>query len=758
MKKIVIVGGGLSGMLVALNLLRRPDDLDITVIDKRPAGCLGAAYSTDHPCHLLNVMADKMSAFPDDSGHFTRWLSGSGLDYNGNSFVPRGIYRRYILDLLNKELAMDKPGLRYAYWQDLAVDLSADRQCLLLQSGRQIRFDKLVLALGNFDPAPLSLPGKAYLTHSGYHTAGLDQEPLRDLPSDAGILIIGSGLSMVDMVLCLAHRNHRGPITALSTHGLIPLPHRDGPSYSITGWQPDQTSTALEALRMVRHHFEKAAQQGIGWQAVVNAIRPFTQEIWLHLPPSEKRKFMEHLRHFWGVARHRVPQESAEVLHRLIAADQLSVCGGRIRAIWINADNTFTVEYRHGSSGEIRTLIVDHIVNCMGPAGDYERLQDPFVKNLIGRGLIRADALKLGLDCTKEGAIRERSGALSPRIYTIGPPAKGILWECTAVPEIRMAALLLANQITGTVNDQIKSPYIMSRKSQSSSLFDVDSLLLRLVSYSWQKLYFYERVLKRKVFIREFKPLPDDVCIVTYMRSGTTMLQMLLYQLLTEGDMSFKHLSDVSPFLEDVITSGEKLRNLPSPRCFKTHGDYKYFPRKADGRIICVIRNGMDVAASAFHYYKNYSMPNLEWDSFLRNNFMGSHSWFKYVADWLQNKNRFNICYIRYEDLIQHKRESIEKLAAFLNVPLTEEKIQRVQERSSFEFMKQHQDKFGRSKLDETKADDHFIRKGESDKGRLLFTDEQRERFIELYNRYLGKYGLGYDFSRPGVNANLELA
>jgi uncharacterized NAD(P)/FAD-binding protein YdhS len=453
MSKIVIVGGGLSGMLVALNLIRRLEDPDITVIDKRPAGSLGMAYSTDRPYHLLNVTAERMSAFPDDSGNFTRWLEESGLGYNRNSFVPRGIYRRYIFDLLDKELARDKLRIKYTFLQGLAVDLSPDRQCLLLQSGRQVRFDKLVLALGNFDPAPLRLPGNAYLSHPGYHSSGLDWELHRDLPADAGILVIGSGLSMVDVVLCLDQRHYYGPVTALSTHGLIPLPHRDCPSYSITGWQPDQGATALEVLRMVRKHFEEAMQKGIGWQAVVNAIRPFTQEIWMHLPADEKLKFMEHLRHLWGVARHRIPPESAEILHRRIAAGQLSVCSGRIRTIRINAENTFTVEYRGRTSRKNCTLIVDQIVNCMGPAGDYERLEDTFVRNLMSRGLIRADALRLGVDCTPEGIVRERSGALSPNIYTIGPPAKGILWECTAVPEIRTTAVRLAGVIASAVRE-----------------------------------------------------------------------------------------------------------------------------------------------------------------------------------------------------------------------------------------------------------------------------------------------------------------
>lgn len=298
----------------------------------------------------------------------------------------------------------------------------------------------------------------------------------------------------------------------------------------------------------------------------------------------------------------------------------------------------------------------------------------------------------------------------------------------------------------------------MKKDSHSTSFLNFDPLLLRLVSYSWQKLYFYERVLKRRIFIREFEPLPDDICVVTYMRSGTTMLQMLLYQLLTDGNMNFRHLSDISPFLEDAITSGDRLRNLPSPRCFKTHGNYKYFPRKADGRIVYVIRNGMDVAASVYHYYKNYSMPNLTWDWFLNKNFMGPDSWFKHVADWLENKHHLNICYLQYEDLTQNKRQNIEKLATFLNVPLTEEKMQRVLERCSFDFMKQHQEKFGRPKLDISKVDDQFIRKGESDKGQLQFNEEQRAKFNELYNKYLGKYNLGYDFSGGTAGANLEIA
>lgn len=285
------------------------------------------------------------------------------------------------------------------------------------------------------------------------------------------------------------------------------------------------------------------------------------------------------------------------------------------------------------------------------------------------------------------------------------------------------------------------------KKNTGSSSWSYNKMLLKLASIGWQRLFDLEKSLKRKIFIHEFDPRKDDICVATYMRSGTTLLQMVLYQLLTEGDMNFKHMSDISPLLEDAIQSGNILRDLSSPRFFKTHGDYKYFPEKINGKIIYGVRNGMDVAASMFHYYKDYNMPDLQWDRFLNKVFMERISWFKHVAEWMENRHHFNIFYVRYEDLTQDTRKTVEKLAAFLNVKPSEEVLRRVEERCSFEYMKQYQEKFGRARLSPNKTDDQFLRKGESNKGQLEFTGEQRAKFEELYNKYLSRYNLGYDFS-----------
>lgn len=298
----------------------------------------------------------------------------------------------------------------------------------------------------------------------------------------------------------------------------------------------------------------------------------------------------------------------------------------------------------------------------------------------------------------------------------------------------------------------------MSKGSQLSLSARYHRLLLRLVSASWQKLFSWEKSLKRKIFIREFDAREDDICVVTYMRSGTTLVQMILYQLLTDGNMNFKHLSDVSPLLEDAIGSPRQLQKLPSPRFFKTHGDYKYFPRKSNARIIYVVRNGMDVASSIFHYYKNYTMPDIHWERFLNNNFMDRNSWFRHVEEWMANKHQLNICYIKYEDVTGNMRQTIKKLAAFLNIDPSEEVINRTLERCSFEFMKQHEPKFGRPKISNDKTDQFFIRKGESNTGQLEFSEAQRNKFIQLYNKHLARYNLGYDFSEKAVNTAVSFA
>src|SRR4051812_14332551 len=104
-KRVLIVGGGASGVLLASHLLRDSATTRVAVVERRPELGAGVAYGTAHPSHLLNVRAANMSAFPDRPDHFCRWLVASGAARDPaladpRCFAPRRVYRDYLTSLL----------------------------------------------------------------------------------------------------------------------------------------------------------------------------------------------------------------------------------------------------------------------------------------------------------------------------------------------------------------------------------------------------------------------------------------------------------------------------------------------------------------------------------------------------------------------------------------------------------------------------------------------------------------------------------
>lgn len=246
-----------------------------------------------------------------------------------------------------------------------------------------------------------------------------------------------------------------------------------------------------------------------------------------------------------------------------------------------------------------------------------------------------------------------------------------------------------------------------------------------------EKMYFEQ-------FKMEFGERDDDVYIVTYPKSGTTLMQMLLYHLTTDGDMSFPHIYSVSPWIRNDSYRKMKPRKLPSPRLIKTHDKYSFFSKDTKGRFVFVYRNGMDVAVSQYHQNKNYNNPKLKFESYLKV-FFKQKAWFKYCQAWFKNKNKFNIIYIRYEDLLLDKRGEIEKLSKFLGISPTEQQIENAIKYSSFEYMKDHEDKFGDKEPEVKKIYDQFIRKGQKGEGRSMFDQTQKSLYEADYAKYLQK-------------------
>jgi len=444
---IAVIGGGFTGSLLALHLLRRCPRARVVLIERHRQFGRGLAYSTGNDSHLLNVSAGRMSAFHDRPRDFVDWLERSGVakevvSYDETSFVPRRLFGAYVRHLLNRELkGCDADRLELLRGEVVGI-AESDRLVLQLEDGDRLAAHLAVLAVGNFPPEAPAIEDPWAYQSPWYKADPWACDTLEALDPEAGVLLIGSGLTMVDTVISLLDAGHRGPIHALSRRGLLPRRH------AATGEAPPPPLSPLPSriaglMRRVRQEIAREREQGASWQAIIDGLRPATQSLWLSLPPTERARFLRHVRPWWDVHRHRMAPEIAQRIEWLIRLGRLTVTAARITAYERGAHG-IAVRFLPARKSEARFEGVQRIINCSGPGADFERSRNPLLRQLRARGQVRPDPLGLGLDVTLQGAVVAQDGAISQRLYAAGPLTKGVFWEITAVPEIRRQCELLA--------------------------------------------------------------------------------------------------------------------------------------------------------------------------------------------------------------------------------------------------------------------------------------------------------------------------
>jgi len=452
MKKITIIGSGATGTLLAVNLIRHGggQPLEINIVEKKEKIGRGVAYSTVQDFHLLNVPAAKMGAFPDDVEHFHRWLTKEKRDYAPNDFVPRKLYGEYLRELLYKTIENKNASVVVRVFDGEAVDVTVEdeRTQVILDSGEVILSDKVVLAFGNFLPPHPKSSSQTFIESEKYFQNPWRGDLTEKISSDDDVFIIGTGLTFADVVMSLYHNNHQGKIFGFSTRGLLPAVHELGHSYPSFADELKSPTRITDLLKIVRCHISKAESNGGNWRAVIDSLRPPTQEIWLNLPEPEKRYFMQHLSRYWNVARHRLPPETWEILNEMQTANRLQIGKGRLRNIEADADGKFEITF--SADAVEKHLTADAVINCIGSESNFNRLDSKLVKNLLAKGLINTDSLRLGVDAVPDGRTIGKNGAISETILTVATALRGVLWESTAMPEIRTQtnnlALALLNQ------------------------------------------------------------------------------------------------------------------------------------------------------------------------------------------------------------------------------------------------------------------------------------------------------------------------
>ena len=454
-RTIAIIGGGFAGSMTAVHLMKQHEvPVHIILINSHYPLAKGVAYSSYSHKHLLNVPAKNMSAFPDKPNDFMNWIKNhdnyGALDQNElpGMYLPRNIYGHYLKDTFDNAIRKKPENVSIEFIHDEAIDLEkTETQVQIYFSvSPPIFADKVLLAMGNQQPRHPDFRNDTFINSKRYFPNPWVNEAVSHPEKDEQVLVIGNGLTMVDVVFGLREKKFNGKIFSLSPHGFKILPHRKFEPY--TGLMDDLNPPYnLEKLvKTFRAHVKILRSNGVTGEAVVDSLRPLTQKIWLSLSKKEKERFMYHLRHMWGVARHRLPMDVHKHIQHMILDDKLEIISGRIHSLQeLNDGVEITIARRNKS--EMLNIKVGRVINCTGPEVDITKMKSPLIQNMLLSKTVLPDELKMGFYATPDGTIINSDGSTSERIFTIGSWLKGILWESTAVPELRGQAKAVAGKM-----------------------------------------------------------------------------------------------------------------------------------------------------------------------------------------------------------------------------------------------------------------------------------------------------------------------
>lgn len=432
-QRVVIVGGGYSGAMLAARLAET--GVASTIIDRTGDFGLGVAYSTPFDGHLLNVRANRMTAVEGRPDDFVDWLKANHSDRaDPESFAPRRLYGLYVQDRLNAVDAAHPGLISRITGEATAVEGATVR----LADGQGVEGDAVVLATGN--PAPkTAAPDEAgsRIIVDGWAPGALDRIGQTD-----DIILVGTGLTMVDMVLWLEARGWRGKARTLSRRGLTPRGHEARPDTPVP-----PTDDLLHATPSNRLHEARRLSKQAGWRGVMEGLRPITAEVWREADTVTRARLVRHLRPWWDVHRHRIADSIAAALTALATAGRLTVTAGRVSKIEQNADGV-TLNYRPRNGPAQPPLTARWLIDCTGPGHDPAK--DALTGPLLASGRARLDALKLGLDLDGQGRVLAADGMPDPRLLVLGPPARAAFWETIAVPDIRKRIEDVVKTLTDT--------------------------------------------------------------------------------------------------------------------------------------------------------------------------------------------------------------------------------------------------------------------------------------------------------------------
>ncbi|MGV1014457.1 MAG: FAD/NAD(P)-binding protein [Methyloceanibacter sp.] len=444
---ICVIGGGFTGAVAAIACLKRLEQpLRLSVIEPSPSLGRGVAFGGDHPLHLLNVRARDLSVQTDRPRDFLNWAFRQ-IDQGENdprlheglahAFLPRQLFGEYVRQRLF-EAAENRGDVAFAIVNDAAVFCSRRAGRFLVHTGSAGTLDADVVILAT-----------AYGMRTPSATGGLapyDPVSREQFSKAKSIALIGSGLTMVDVLLASRRDGFTGKATVISRRGQLPKAHASkGVVPQEVGLPQSKSLSRLTGA--IRIACEAAERHGTPWQAIVNGLRPSLQDIWQGLPIEEQARFLRHVRPFWDTHRHRLPGEVHERIQAEFNEGRAALLRGRVIDV-ARAPEGFVLTLQRRGSVKTEIVRTDLAFDCTGHRPD---LRSPLLQSLLDQGFACTDPHRLGLRVKRNGQVLKPDLGPMPGLYALGPLGQGSLWEITAVPEIVRQADAAAARIAALI-------------------------------------------------------------------------------------------------------------------------------------------------------------------------------------------------------------------------------------------------------------------------------------------------------------------
>lgn len=438
--RITIIGAGFAGSALAIQLLqRRAGATEVCLVGAADSFGRGVAYGTPRPEHYLNVEAGRLGLDAMAIGDFADWLQVD--DHSRSAYVPRHLYGEYLSQRLDEATGGNAGIHRYAE-EVISVERRPHGFQIYLADGSDFRTDIAVLAVGALPPAPLPALDVALHRHPAYVGWPWRDGVLDAIQPDSDILLVGTGLTMVDVLATLRRNRHRGSILAISRHGQTPAAHVEG-NRSLPPPPALQRLLASGDPRALLRGVRELIRVAPDWRGVIDGLRPYTQQVWQRWNSVERSRFLRHVRSYWERHRHRIAPGMDRLLREMTASGQLRIEAAHLLHARANQGEVEALLRPRGASHSRRQRF-GHLIRATGLDTDITRTTHALIAHLRESGLIAADPFGLGLRARADYTVLDASGRPVDGLYCLGPLLRGERWEFLAIPELRAGAAELA--------------------------------------------------------------------------------------------------------------------------------------------------------------------------------------------------------------------------------------------------------------------------------------------------------------------------